>query len=516
VTQSHEPPELAALIYALHERVATDEQIIQARELLQSSAEARQLYFEYISLIVALQWSMRKPAAVAIRQSQAAPRHRAIRKKRATPVLEFLGRVAASALKPVIWSGVGVGALFLAYFVAISWDMRGRRAGNDDAIAHAPAVATFRESADVSWTNKPGTSGPEADSTRHGRVAIGEPLCLGSGLVELRLRQGATVVVEGPAQWKIDGENQVTLTQGKLVAKVSTAATGFTVETPSAKVVDLGTEFAVEVAQSGATDVHVIRGTVDLYRDVDGAVAARSPATREVWTARLHAGEAMRTRIDAPSSIPIDYDSQKFAQSLTPSRRPRSLPTRLVDLSRAEVSQSSMWPEDIADFSPHSAVDGKPETISHTTGEAIEQWWQVDLGGTQPIAAIILKNRAIRCGWLRDIRISIVADDARTVLFTSELLNRDNQQYGGPREFEAGPPQIVLDLRNANGEIVRGRVVRVERIASGADLSDIQTDRRAETLAAAAHALVLAEVEVYTEVSQLDKGERSGKLPSEN
>jgi hypothetical protein len=54
------------------------------------------------------------------------------------------------------------------------------------------------------------------------------------------------------------------LAAGKLRAHVGPEAVGFAVTTPSARVVDLGTEFGVVVAPSGQTEAHVIRGQVQL------------------------------------------------------------------------------------------------------------------------------------------------------------------------------------------------------------------------------------------------------------
>ena len=52
------------------------------------------------------------------------------------------------------------------------------------------------------------------------------------------------------------------LKRGKLTAKVAGRAKGFTVETPSATLVDLGTEFAADVDRDGNGEVHVFRGEV--------------------------------------------------------------------------------------------------------------------------------------------------------------------------------------------------------------------------------------------------------------
>ena len=76
---------------------------------------------------------------------------------------------------------------------------------------------------------------------------------------------------------------------GKLAAEVPKAAIGFTVQTPQAVVVDLGTDFGVSVDAQGVTEAHVFAGTVE--------VAARAPAAEPAQPAReLRVGQAVKIR----------------------------------------------------------------------------------------------------------------------------------------------------------------------------------------------------------------------------
>ena len=50
-------------------------------------------------------------------------------------------------------------------------------------------------------------------------------------------------------------------------AHVEKGAEGFTVETPRTTVVDLGTDFGIDVSDHGSTDVVVFTGAVDLHSD---------------------------------------------------------------------------------------------------------------------------------------------------------------------------------------------------------------------------------------------------------
>lgn len=79
---------------------------------------------------------------------------------------------------------------------------------------------------------------------------------------------GARVVLEAPAEFVPQSAGRSLLTRGRLVAHVPARATGFTVATPMVEVIDLGTEFGVQVDDARSTDVHVLRGEVEVKRVV--------------------------------------------------------------------------------------------------------------------------------------------------------------------------------------------------------------------------------------------------------
>lgn len=88
---------------------------------------------------------------------------------------------------------------------------------------------------------------------------------LTAGLVQLRFYSGAEAILEAPLEIILHGENRAELVQGKLVGRVPPKASGFTVETSLAKIVDLGTEFGVEASfEAKELQVHVFDGEVSL------------------------------------------------------------------------------------------------------------------------------------------------------------------------------------------------------------------------------------------------------------
>ena len=98
-----------------------------------------------------------------------------------------------------------------------------------------------------------------------GRQLPAQRLQLDSGLLELRFTSGATVILEGPADFEVASALRCVLHRGTVVARVPEQARGFTVEGPRGRLVDLGTEFGVRVGNSGDTEVHVLKGRVEAF-----------------------------------------------------------------------------------------------------------------------------------------------------------------------------------------------------------------------------------------------------------
>ena len=120
---------------------------------------------------------------------------------------------------------------------------------------------------------------PDGSGLEPGRVYR-----LESGLAQVETTTGALLVVEGPCEVAINGANATLLNRGKLTARCSTKEThGFTVTTPTGRVVDLGTEFGVEHNEQG-TFAYVF----------DGEVQAFSDTSRRTDGRVIRAGEGVR------------------------------------------------------------------------------------------------------------------------------------------------------------------------------------------------------------------------------
>lgn len=132
-------------------------------------------------------------------------------------------------------------------------------------------------------------------------------LNLTEGFVQIKLNSDAQVLLHAPAQFELEGKNQLFLHYGKLTSVVPPSAVGFTVRSSTATVVDYGTEFAVEVGDHGETEAHVFKGEVDLRVGPNTRVFKLSK--------RLKAGQASM----------VNDKGKIIVRSLSPSRYVRKL-----------------------------------------------------------------------------------------------------------------------------------------------------------------------------------------------
>jgi hypothetical protein len=127
------------------------------------------------------------------------------------------------------------------------------------------SVAVLTDSIDAHWSNS--ENPVKGDRLYNG----GKSLILQSGLAKISFDFGAEVILEGPAEFSLLSEEKMFLQGGKVFARVPTKAVGFVVDTPSAGIIDLGTEFGVQVESDGSSQVHLFKGQASLMAGVQGA-----------------------------------------------------------------------------------------------------------------------------------------------------------------------------------------------------------------------------------------------------
>ncbi|MCI0334825.1 MAG: FecR domain-containing protein [Planctomycetes bacterium] len=184
---------------------------------------------------------------------------------------------------------------------------------------------------------------------------------LESGIIEIEANSGAVLTIEAPAVFTLADERSIRIENGRLAAYVPKRAIGFRVETASATVVDLGTDFAVEAVTGKNSEVHVFNGEVRINLHGSKASSARPLL--------LTTGKA--TRIDFLTGMPsgIDLDEQRFLRRLE--IEPRNYTHRVLE--KRPVAYYPMEPAGdgtlLRDVAPH----GVDATINF--GRASEPVW---------------------------------------------------------------------------------------------------------------------------------------------
>ncbi len=149
-----------------------------------------------------------------------------------------------------------VAALAACITLAASWlMMTGPSSSPADDEATTAAVAVLARGVNLEW------DGPAQ--------APGSPLIPGwirlkSGLAQIEFYQGARVTLEGPAAFRLISSSEAYCSAGKLSAHVPPQARGFRIETPKGSIVDLGTDFGLDLNTPSA-ELHVFKGEVELY-----------------------------------------------------------------------------------------------------------------------------------------------------------------------------------------------------------------------------------------------------------
>ena len=185
---------------------------------------------------------------------------------------------------------------------------------NPNLISEKPSVENSESSVASSFALTSDTvgvltraAGVEWDEDSDYRPLPNEPLRAGrlklnAGLAQIEFLQGANVVLEGPVEFELSGPNEGALVLGKLRANVPKVAKGFSIDTPKGKVVDLGTEFGLNVEEDGVTEIYVYVGKV-LFEGKD--------RDAELAFEELEAGEAVF--VDQKGNLTwIDMPSEPF------------------------------------------------------------------------------------------------------------------------------------------------------------------------------------------------------------
>lgn len=249
---------------------AADQQELGA--ILRDNDAAQLLYVEMIEDVTSLRWwstdihpemQLETLVALASRPQRTAPYRR----------WASIAIVAASLL-------VALAAGWWQFFQRQELPIADRdRSGANETVVESnqkglrspsDGIATLTRLRGVRWV------GNEKALPEMTRLTVGQVLSFQEGEAEIFFDQAVQLVVRGPASIELRSPMEIYSSHGVISARVGEKGKGFAIQTPTGRITDLGTEFAIDIGEKGSTDVAVFRGAVDLaYGMQDLSVTTR-------------------------------------------------------------------------------------------------------------------------------------------------------------------------------------------------------------------------------------------------
>lgn len=150
-----------------------------------------------------------------------------------------------------------IAALFaLALFILFRPDSSDLVSQSQEPSAQGFGVLTGEDSAQ--WSG-------EADYSKGDLIPPGI-IELVEGIAQIELFSGVTLIIEGAARFEFVSSMEMKMNRGKLRAHVPEPAHGFKVISPGGEIVDLGTEFAIDI-NNQSSEIHVLEGSIEWHPD---------------------------------------------------------------------------------------------------------------------------------------------------------------------------------------------------------------------------------------------------------
>jgi hypothetical protein len=172
------------------------------------------------------------------------------------------GRSPRRFTRVAVWGGVAVLAniavAVLAFIVWTKWGLVGW--GSLDrslAAARGSGLAVLTKLDSVEW----GT--PDGKGPSEGHLLASGRFCIRSGRALLVFLNGVTLTLDGPTDIDLLSIDRVFCREGRLRVRVPKGVEGFVVANRESAVVDLGTEFAMNVGPDGKSRIMVFEGAAE-------------------------------------------------------------------------------------------------------------------------------------------------------------------------------------------------------------------------------------------------------------
>ena len=327
-TPSLTPEEIRRLISRWCDGAVSDEEFALLETTLTDSASARQIYIDYMSVLAGVHGQ-----ASAIEYLETlTPLSREQRAGR-SHWSAHSGWFAAAMVAAVVAAG-----LFSLRFPLLRTHdatvpseatpaVANDAASPDSSSEPVRLARVLRVSPDCQW------SLDHDSEPRRQVICAGDMIRVSRGVMKLRYDNGSELALHGPALFELVSEDYGRMLLGKLTAVIAKGAEGFSVSTPRATVIDLGTELGIEVDSEGATDVVVFEGLVDLaYQSDPEGVGLQK---------RLSAGEAMHLDAFGTISRIVSISNQRFSDQ--PSDGGRDTDPPIITMVRDNIQRSKAW-----------------------------------------------------------------------------------------------------------------------------------------------------------------------------
>lgn len=259
--------------------------------------------------------------------------------------LKLLRPLPAPRWRRWVAAGLAAAAVVVAGFVLWRPDAPTER-GARVAEATSADVAVLAQSAEAVWEGR--------DFPAGAALAPGW-LRLKTGLIAVEFLCGARVIIEGPAEFQILSETEAFCQSGRLRADVPPEARGFKIGTPQVTVVDLGTEFGLDVKRDGKAVVKVISGEVELHQ------SAGKQDLKEGAAVAVDGAGVMR---------PTEAGDELFPAERTLAERDAVVLARRRDAWRAGLAEVASWAGLVAHYTFETNAAGERKLPnSKPTGE---------------------------------------------------------------------------------------------------------------------------------------------------
>lgn len=200
---------------------------------------------------------------------------------------------------------VAAAILLFACILLIPWSQKDAPVSAGIAVSEPLQdieVATVSNSRNAQWRGKPLAVGD--------RLISGQRLVLTEGFAEITTDRGAIATLKAPCTIELTTSNHTLwLESGQLLGRCPTPRSrGFVVNTPSARIVDIGTKFGVSVEDTGETHIQVFTGEVQ--------VSPRVGHNHFGESLSLYAKQAVAIESSSGKIIQTDFDEKIFGQSI--------------------------------------------------------------------------------------------------------------------------------------------------------------------------------------------------------